>query len=151
MRHGLFLVDSIHIESLSQLAVLLILEIIHHGEVIRCRKVENGPAHIGLARPHAAHDAVHVVDLKEAMHFELGEVLKHGYAPYVLLLQHRLHLLWLVQILVDHDELLQDLFIDEVDSEDEAAELVAHLHQYVCGEDEPHERVRLPQDVSLWL
>ena len=85
MGHWLLLPFPRSVEPLSQLVVLLKVELVHDCQIVRGGQVKDRATYVRLAPPHAANDAIHVIDLHEAVHFELGEVLEHSDSIDILL------------------------------------------------------------------
>ena len=116
----------------------MILQSILKSQIVRGGQIKDRPTDIRLTVPHAGHDSVHVIYLQETVHFELCKVLEHCHTMHILLRQQRLYLVWFKEILIYRHEPLLNLILHKVDAEGQTPELLAHLHQNVGREHEPH-------------
>ena len=65
-------VKILSVESLVEFVVFFLCKLIYKYQVVRRCFVENRATDISLASPHATHDTIDVVNLQEAVHFQVG-------------------------------------------------------------------------------
>ena len=67
---------------------------------------------------------------------------------HILLRQQCFNLVRLIKMLIYRHEPLLDLLLHNVDTEGQTPELLAHLHQNIGREHQPHKRIRLAQNAA---
>ena len=108
MRKVFLFSSTAQVEASPQFCILSEAQLILSKQVVAGGQVKNRPADVGLAHPHLVDDSVHVVHLKEPIELLLCNVLQHGRAFQILLLEHHLDLARPVHVLQHGDQLLLD-------------------------------------------